>query len=103
MFGWVTAAALAVSAMGAVEPGEEACQQHGDIFDCAVERTYATTERVQTAEGCVEKQWQITETKQSKRMWGDEVPFIENVKTTQKLKASRVVSKSCSAAQAAGK
>jgi hypothetical protein len=103
MIGWVAAAALSLGAIGAIEPSEERCQQDGDIFSCEAERTYATVERVQTEEGCVEKHWQITETKVSKRMWGDDDPFIENVKTTQKLKASRVVSKSCSAARAAGK
>lgn len=94
---WVAAAALSFGSI------EEGCTQSGDIFSCEEERTFATTERVQTPEGCVEKQWEVTQKTTSKRMWGHDLPFVEDVKTTQKLKASRVVSKSCSAARAAGK
>lgn len=94
---WMAAAALSFGSI------EEGCTQNGDIFSCEAKRTFATTERVQTPQGCVEKQWEVTEKKNSRRMWGHDFPFVEDVKTTQKLKASRVVSKSCSAAQAAGK
>lgn len=90
----------ATLSLGAVE---ESCSQHGDVFSCNASDTYEKVELVQTDKGCVEKKWLVTERKTTKRMWGDDEPFIEDVKKSQKLKGVRTVSKTCSAARAAQK
>ena len=74
---------------------EEGCQKQGDIFHCEAQRSFEVKERVQSAEGCVERDWIVTEVTTTKRAWGDDDPFVEDTRTTRKIKRSRVIARRC--------